>query len=58
MAGTPPPPPTVQERSTEQLLDELCVELRHVAIGDSGSLSGEKAVAHLTQVSEIHRELV
>ena len=57
MANTPPPLP-IRERPTEQLLDELCVELRHVAVGDYNLPSNEKVAAHIKQVCAIHNELV
>jgi hypothetical protein len=52
MANTPPQPP-IRERSTEQLLDELCVELRQVAVGDYNLPANEKEVAHIKQVCAI-----
>jgi hypothetical protein len=56
MANTPPPPP-ISERPTERLLDELCVELRHVAVCDSSLPAGERVVTHIKQVCAIHHEL-
>jgi hypothetical protein len=57
MANTPPPPP-VSERPTEQLLDELCVELRNVGVKDWSLPDDERVLAHIKQVSSIHRELI
>ena len=57
MPNTPPPPP-VNERETENLIEELCTELRHVACHDSELPNGERARSHIQAVQEIHQELV
>jgi len=57
MANTPPPPPLAQ-RSTSELLDELCVELRHVGVGDWGLPKDERELSHIKSVCAIHDELI
>lgn len=54
MANTPPP---ASERPTEQLIDELCVELRNVGVKDWSLPSDERVLAHINKVCEIHSEL-
>jgi hypothetical protein len=56
MANTPPPPPLPQ-RSASDLLDELCVELRHVGVGDWGLPKDERVLSHIKNVCAIHEEL-
>lgn len=56
MANTPLPPPLPQ-RSTSELIDELCVELRHVGICDWGLPKDERVLAHIKSVCAIHDEL-
>jgi hypothetical protein len=56
MANTPPPPPLPQ-RSTNDLLDELCVELRHVGVGDWGLPKDERVLSHIKAVRAIRDEL-
>jgi hypothetical protein len=56
MANTPLPPP-LRERPNEQLLDELCVELRNVGVEDWSLPDDERVIAHVRQVCAIHREL-
>jgi hypothetical protein len=57
MANTPPSLP-MRERSTESLLDALCVELRHVGVGDINLPSDKRIVGHIEQVCTIHKELL
>jgi len=56
MANTPPPPP-LREYPTEELLAELCVELRHVGVGDWGLPDDERVKGYIKQVCSIHQEL-
>ena len=57
MADSPPRPP-ISERPNEELLDDLCRELRHVAVSESGLPHGERIVAHIYEVCAIHAALV
>lgn len=56
MANTPPRPP-IHKRPTEELVEDLCLELRHVACGDSDLPHGERLAAHIHEVCAIHTEL-
>jgi hypothetical protein len=56
MANTPPRPP-ISERPDEVLLDDLCRELRHVAVNESGLPDGERVLAHIREVCAVHSEL-
>jgi hypothetical protein len=56
MANTPPRPP-VRERPSQELVEDLCIELRHVACGDYDLPAGERVVAHVREVAAIHQEL-
>ena len=56
MADTPPGPP-IHRRSDEELLGDLCIELRHVACNDYGLPHGEGVIAHIREVCGIHVEL-
>lgn len=56
MANTPPPPP-IRERPTEWLVQDCCLELRHVACSDYGMLEKKDAVKHVLEVQAIHEEL-
>lgn len=47
----------LQERPNDQVLDDLCVELRHVGVGDYGLPSDAKLVEHIREVKAIHAEL-
>ena len=57
MANTPPRP-AIRKRPNEELLDDLCRELRHVAVSESGLPHGERVVAHIQEVCAVHAELV
>jgi hypothetical protein len=57
MANTPPKPP-IEERSEADLLDELCLELRHVGVSDHDLPDGKRVVQHIHEVSLIHGELM
>ena len=56
MANTPPRPP-IGERPSQELVEDLCIELRHVACGDYDLPTGERVVAHVREVAAIHQEL-
>src|SRR5438105_3418917 len=56
MANTPPRPP-ISDRPSEGLIDDLCIELRHVACRDYELPEGERVVAHIREVAAIFREL-
>lgn len=56
MANTPPRPP-IQNRSDEELLEDLCLEMRHVAVSDRDLPTGESVVPHIGEVCSIHTEL-
>jgi len=56
MANTLPKPP-VHERSDQALLEDLCQELRHVGICDSGLPDGKRVQQHIFEVGSIHDEL-
>jgi hypothetical protein len=47
----------LHERPEEQLLEDLCVELRHVGVGDYGLPNEFRLVEHIHQVTAIHAEL-
>lgn len=57
MADTPPKPP-IQKRSDLVLLDELCLELRHVGVCDNDLPDGDRVNQHIREVCVIHAELV
>ena len=56
MANTPPRPP-IPKRPTEELLEDLCLELRHVACGEFDLPCGERVVSHVREACVIHTEL-
>jgi hypothetical protein len=56
MPNTPPRPP-IQERTSQELVEDLCIELRHVACGDYDLPAGERVVAHVREVAAIYRVL-
>jgi hypothetical protein len=56
MADTPPRQ-LIQQRAAEELLEDLCRELRHVAVGEGGLPSNERAIEHMFEVCALHREL-
>jgi hypothetical protein len=56
MANTPPRPP-IHQRANSELLDDLCIELRHVACRQGDLPHGERVVAHVREVCAIHAEL-
>ncbi len=56
MANTPPRQP-IHECSNEELLTDLCRELRHVAVSESDLPRGEHVVQHVREVRAIHTEL-
>jgi hypothetical protein len=53
---TPPPPP-VEERETEDLLEELGLALRDAANWSDGLPDDARAVAHVERVQRAHAEL-
>jgi hypothetical protein len=48
---------SIQERANDQLLEDLCTELRHVGVGDYDLPNNAKVVAHIREVNAIHDEL-
>jgi hypothetical protein len=48
---------TLPETPIEELLEDLCVELRHVAVSDAGLPSGSRVVAHIHLVKRLHSAL-
>lgn len=56
MANTPPKP-SVQERQSETLLEDLCTNLRHVACFESDLPDGERVRLHIQEVVAIYSEL-
>src|SRR6266567_4141676 len=56
MANSPPTIP-VQKRRDEELLEDLCVELRHVGVGDHDLPNGQRILPHIQEVVAIHAEL-
>src|ERR1700722_2421113 len=57
MANTPPKRP-VRERSDSDLLEELCLELRHVGVCDNGLPDGARVMQHIHEVCATYSELV
>jgi hypothetical protein len=56
MADTPPRQP-IRERPSQELVEDLCIELRHVACGDYDLPKGARVVGHVREVIAIHQEL-
>lgn len=56
MANTPPRPP-VHQRSDEELLEDLCRELREVAVNESDLPQGDRVITHVREVCAVHAEL-
>jgi|ERR1051326_89370 phosphoglycerate-specific signal transduction histidine kinase len=48
---------SIDKRSEEELLDDLCRELRYVAVNESDLPNGERVVSHIHEVSAVHAEL-
>lgn len=57
MANTPPRPP-IHERSSEELLEDLCLQLRSVACGEGHLPLSKHVVACIRVACAIHAELV
>jgi hypothetical protein len=57
MANTPPKSP-IQKRSDSDLLDEFCLELRHVGVCDNDLPDGNRVKQHIREACIIHTELV
>jgi hypothetical protein len=57
MASSPQPVP-VQNRGDEELLGDLCIELRNVAVRDYDLPGGQRLLPHIQQVVAVHAELV
>ena len=47
----------LHERPDEQILEDLCIELRHVGVGDYGLPNEARLVEHIHEVNAIHAEL-
>jgi hypothetical protein len=56
MANTEPRP-TIDKRPSDELLEDLCIELRHVACGEGNLPNGERVIRNVREVSAIHTEL-
>ncbi len=56
MRNTLPEPP-IEERDTTKLLEDLCLALRDVGVGDYGLPDNEGGVANVARVQQIHAEL-
>jgi hypothetical protein len=56
MADSPPRPP-IHNRPNEELLEDLCLELRHVACNEGDLPLGERVAAHVREVCALHDEL-
>ncbi|MDQ5823304.1 MAG: DUF2716 domain-containing protein [Chloroflexota bacterium] len=56
MPNTPPPPP-IERRSSSDLLEDLCLELRHVAVRESWLPEHRDNHANIEKVRQIHAEL-
>lgn len=56
MANTPPRLP-IRERPSPELVEALCIELRHVACADYELPSGGQVVGHVREVAAIQQEL-
>jgi hypothetical protein len=56
MPNTVPPPP-IEHRSTPELVETMCLELRHVGVGDYTLPDAPYTVAHIQSVQRIHAEL-
>ena len=56
MANTPPRPP-IHERPDQELLEDLCRELRYVAVNESDLPKAERVVAHIREICAVHAEL-
>ena len=52
-----PPRPLICERPSEELVEDLCIELRHVACGDCHLPVDERGVAHVREVAAIFRQV-
>jgi hypothetical protein len=56
VANSPPPVP-IEQRSDEQLLDELCAEVRDVAVHDRELPNGPRILASIKQAVVLRAEL-
>lgn len=56
MANTPPRQ-LIQQRAADELLEDLCRELRHVAVGEGGLPNDERMIGYVHEVCALHREL-
>lgn len=56
MSNTPPRP-AICNRTTDELLEDLCRELRFVACNENSLPQGERVVSHVQEVRTIHAEL-
>lgn len=53
-----PPKAAIHDRSDSSLLEDLCRELRNVAVFDNTLPDGDRVKQHIEEVCAIHRELV
>jgi hypothetical protein len=56
MADSPPKPP-IDKRTDEELLDDLCLELRHVACREGDLPHGERVLVHVREVRALQAEI-
>lgn len=56
MANTPPRP-SIEKRSSAELLEDLCIALRNVACNDYDLPNGERVAQYVHEVHAIHAEL-
>ncbi len=56
MADSPPRPP-INKRTDEELLEDLCRELRHVGCGQGDLPLGERVLVHVREVCALQAEL-
>jgi hypothetical protein len=51
------PDPSIDQRSTTRLLEDLCLALRDIGVGDYGLPNDDRAVSAIRNVQQIHAEL-
>lgn len=56
MKNTPPEPP-IEQRETGELVEDLCLALRDVGVGDQNLPDGEWVVSAVRRVQRLHGEL-
>jgi hypothetical protein len=56
MANSQPRPP-IEKRANEEILEDLCLELRNVACGEGTLPLGERVLVHIREVRALQAEL-